>query len=59
MDFNKIFPILLEITAKLKQDFSDSQLTVDELIDLIKSVVDELGFGDIVILDLTKHKEGK
>jgi len=57
MDFNKIFPFLLTLSAKIKQDFGDKQLTVNELIDLIKVTVSELGLGDVVILDLSKKED--
>ena len=58
MDFSKIMQVLLAVAARIKIDFEDKKLTVNELLNLIKLTVDELGFGDVVILDLTK-KEGK
>jgi len=57
MDYNKILPLLLTLSAKIKQDFDDKQLTVNELLDLVKTVVNELGFGDVVILDLSKKED--
>ena len=61
MDFSKIIQVILAVAARIKIDFEDKKLTVDELLNLIKLTVDELGFGDVVILDLTKkeRKEGK
>jgi len=61
MDFSKIMQVLLAVAARIKIDFEDKKLTVNELLNLIKLTVDELGFGDVVILDLTKkeRKEGK
>jgi len=51
---NKLFPLFIKISAKIEQDFQDRQITVDELLDLIKTVVDELGLGNQVVLDLSK-----
>lgn len=52
--FNKLFPLFLRLSAKVEQDFQDKQITVDELLGLIKTVIDELGLGDEIILDMTK-----
>ena len=51
---DKLFPLFIKVSAKVEQDFRDKQITVDELLELIKTVVDELGLGDEVILDLSK-----
>jgi len=51
---DKLFPLFIKVSAKIEQDFQDKQITVDELLDLIKTVVDELGLGNQVILDLSK-----
>ncbi|RLB10378.1 MAG: hypothetical protein DRG27_03160 [Deltaproteobacteria bacterium] len=59
MDFTKIFTLVMELAARIKQDLGDKKITVDELIGEIKLVVDDLGFGDVVILDLSKEEEKK
>ena len=59
MDFTKIFTLIMELAARIKQDLGDEKITVDELIGEIKLVVDDLGFGDVVILDLSKKEENR
>lgn len=59
MDFAKIFTLVMELAARIKQDLGDKKITVDELIGEIKLVVDDLGFGNVVILDLSKKEEEK
>ncbi len=60
MDFTKIFGLVMALSARIKQDLGDKKITADELIEEIKLVVDDLGFGDVVIIDLSKkEKEGK
>jgi len=59
MDFTKIFTLIMELAARIKQDLGDKKITVDELIGEIKLVVDDLGFGDVVILDLSKKEENR
>ena len=59
MDFTKIFGLVMALAARIKQDLGDKKITVDELIGEIKLVVDDLGVGDMVILDLSKNGEKK
>jgi hypothetical protein len=57
MNYNTLLMIFMAVAAQLQKDFSDKQITVDELIGVIKTTVDAAGVGDKVILDLRK-KEG-
>ena len=54
MNYNTLLMIFMAVAAQLQKDFSDKQITVDELIGVIKTTVDAAGVGDKVILDLRK-----
>lgn len=53
------FGLVLAIAGKLQSDFSDKELTVKELIDLLSSTAEDLGYLDYVVLDLRKNKDKK
>jgi len=57
MNLATILPLVVEISAKVKQDLKEGKMTIRELLKEIELVVDELGLGDIVIIDLGKREE--
>jgi len=57
MNTQEIFTLIGKLIGRIEQDFADKKLTIDEIIGLVKEVVDDLGYGKKVILDLNKSKD--
>ena len=56
MNTELIFTLIGKLVTKIQADMSDREITVDELIDLIKEIVDDLGYGKKVILNFQKSE---
>jgi predicted kinase len=51
---NDVLSVFMAVAAQLQKDFSDKKITVREFLELVQTVIEELGLGDKVILDFSK-----
>ena len=50
MNIAKILAVALAVFGEVEGDLRDGKLTVDEILDVGKTVVDKLGYGDKPII---------
>ncbi len=54
MDYSKIVGAVMAEAMEIKRDVDDKKITVNELLNVVKTAVDKLGIGNKVIIDLEK-----
>ncbi len=59
MDTSKIFQVLLGVAGKIEQDLADKEITVMELLQLIQTVITDLGIENDVVINLSKTPSNK
>jgi len=59
MDLSKILTGLTGAVVEAAHDAADKEITVDELIDIIKKGIDGMGLGDQPIINFRKDNDGK
>ncbi len=54
MNLSKLLAVAMVVFAEVEEDLKDGKLTIDELIETGKQVVDKLGYGSKTIFQLKK-----
>jgi len=54
MNWAKLVGIGAIVIGEIQKDLKDGKITIDEIIDTTKAVVDKLGYGSKNILDFLK-----
>jgi len=57
VDVYKLLQLAMGLQSKIRNDYEDKQITVGEILDLLKTVAQELGYDDFVVYDGNKVKK--
>jgi len=56
MNWTKLLGVAILVVGEVKEDLKDNKVTVNEVIDSARAIVNKLGYGDKPILKLSKKE---